>query len=233
MPLPQHMLIDIGARWSSTLVLAEAELALHRWAEDADVLRPFGWGPVRRERFEALVDQLRMRHDAWQAPRSSAPPSPEGSPVAGPGERARARAWLDRAISILEAAELESDEATTALGSIPPPGDGTSTLLAAVEAALSRCRALRPSLDPDAADEAFFREGDAAIVSLDEALDVAPVDPRDRADELDTLDGRVYLSIRGLNRAARRAFANAGEPERAARYVFQFLLQIGRGEDGV
>ncbi|MBI5517962.1 MAG: hypothetical protein HY909_29590 [Deltaproteobacteria bacterium] len=225
------MLIDIGARWSSTLVLAEAELALHRWAEDVEVLRPFGWGPLRRERFEALVDQLRMRHDAWQAPRTSAPPPRDGEPVAGPGERARARSWLDRAISILEAAELESDEATSALGSIPPPGDGTSTLLASVETALARCKALRQVLDPDAATGVFFLEGEAAIEALDKALDVAPVDPRDRADELDTLDGRVYLSIRGLNRAARRAFASAGEPEKAARYVFQFLLQIGKGTD--
>jgi hypothetical protein len=65
MVVPHHVLVELGARWSSALVLAEAEVALHRWSADAEALRPYGWGPSRRERFEGLVDRLRQRHDAW------------------------------------------------------------------------------------------------------------------------------------------------------------------------
>ncbi len=249
MAVPQHVLIDIGSHWSSTLVLAEAELALHRWSEDLPVLRAYGWGGPRREHFERLVDRLRTRRDAWQPPRvpsvpspgrpGSSRPPPGGSPQTGPAaalesareERARARAWLDRAFSILEAAELEHAAAGEALARIPPPGDGTTTLSAAVRVALDRCDALRDHLDPEAADAAFFAQGTALATSLAVALEESPVDPQDRADQLDALDGEVYLTIRGLNRAGRRAFSALGDTSHGDRYTFHFLVTISRGED--
>jgi hypothetical protein len=47
--------------------------------------------------------------------------------------------------------------------------------------------------------------------------------------ELDALDGEIYLAIRGLNRAGQRLWRADGNEARAGRYVFQFLVTIGRG----
>lgn len=216
-------------------MLTEAELALHRWREDVHRLKPYGWGPSRFARFEALVDRLRANHDAWESPRSARSPSSRPPPNdpnldLDRDARVRARGWLARAVSILESAELDTPDASAALGAIPPPGDGTTTLLAATRTAHARCLSLRDRLDPEAADDAFFTEGTSIAEALSRSNGAPPVDARDRADALDALDGEVYLTIRGLNRAARRAFASLGEDARADRYVFQFLVTIGRGE---
>lgn len=203
------------------MVLAEAEVALHRWSADADALRPYGWGPVRRDRFEALVDRLRQRHDAW---------SGRSTPQSATRDALRdARRWFDRALSILEATALDHEDVSEALLDIPQPGVGLGTLRDAVLAALQRCLACRSRLDADAADAAFFEEGAAVLGALAAVDGPNPQDPTVRAEVLDALDGEVFLTVRGLNRAGWRAFHEA-TPERAARYVMQFLVTIGRGE---
>lgn len=223
MAVPHHVLIEIGSRWSSSLVLAEAELALHRWREDIDTLAPYGWGDTGRARFEALVDRLRARHDAWA--RDDAPPAPDDARAT----RTAARRWLDRAVSILEASELEHPAVTAALAALPPPGEGASTLLDALRGALDACHLHRARLDATAADDTFFAEGAARCAALARTLAEQPADPTDRHELLETLDGEVYLTIRGLNRAAARAFA--GDPKRRGeRYAFQFLVTIQRGD---
>lgn len=223
MSVPHHALVELGARWSSALVLAEAELALHRWAPDVEALRPFGWGPTRRARFEVLVDKLRQRHDAWNGGQhDSARPPPGDAVTAG-------RRWLDRAVSILEAASLDAPALEVALGQIPAAGSGAGTLREAIRAALARSLSAQEHLDPDAADPAFFDEGAALLGALDAVDGSDPTDPSTRAEVLDALDGEVFLTVRALNRAAWRAFGEAS-PARAARYVMQFLVTIGRGE---
>lgn len=220
MVVPHHVLVELGARWSSALVLAEAEVALHRWAADADALRPYGWGPTRRERFESLVDRLRQRHDAW-----SGRPAPQRDASDALRD---ARRWVDRALSILEAAALEHDDVNEALGEIPQAGTGVGTLRESVRVALQRCLACQAKLDAEAADAAFFAQGTAALSGLDAIDGPNPQDASVRAEVLDALDGEVFLTIRALNRAAWRAFQESA-PERAARYVMMFLVTIGRG----
>lgn len=201
-------------------MLTEAEVALHRWAADAEALRPYGWGPTRRARFEALVDRLRQRHDAWSG-RSDATPDANDA-LRG------ARRWFDRALSILEAAAFEHEDVSEALEAIPQPGVGVGTLRESLRMALQRCLACRPHLDAEAADAAFFEQGAASLGALD-LLEVSePTDLSVRAEALDALDGEVFLYVRGLNRAAWRAF-HEQDPDRAARYVMQFLVTIGRG----
>jgi hypothetical protein len=226
MAVPHHVLIEIGSRWSSSLVLTEAELALHRWREDAEALRPYGWGEGRRARFEALVDQLRGRHDAWTHHEAAA--SGEGAR----GERTVARRWLDRAVSILEASELEHPSLGAVIAALPPPGEGAATLLDALRAALTACLEQRDRLEPDAADDAFFAEGASHCAAVAAGVGHQPASASDRAELIETLDGEVYLTIRGLNRAATRAFAGDSNG-RARRYVFQFLVTIQRGEESV
>ncbi len=223
MAVPHHVLIDIGSRWSSSLVLAEAELALHRWREDADALRPYGWGEARRRRFESLVDRLRARHDEWAHEHAEA--SAEDARL----ERIAARRWLDRAVSILEASELDHPSLGAVIAGLPPPGEGAATLLDALRAALTACLEHRARLDAEAADDGFFAEGAALCASVAQSLGPEPASASDRAELIETLDGEVYLTIRGLNRAASRAFA-ADPKGRAARYVFQFLVTIQRGD---
>lgn len=220
MVVPHHVLVELGARWSSALVLAEAEVALHRWSADAEALRPYGWGPSRRERFEGLVDRLRQRHDAW-----SGRPAPQRDVMDATRD---ARRWFDRALSILEAASLEHEDVSEALADIPQPGTGVGTLRESLRVALQRCLACRPRLDTDAADASFFELGTAALSALDAVDGPNPRDPSVRAEVLDALDGEVFLTVRGLNRAAWRAFHEAS-PERAGRYVMQFLVTFGRG----
>ena len=140
MAVPHHVLIDIGSRWSSSLVLTEAELALHRWREDAEVLRAYGWGETRRRRFEALVDRLRTRHDAWARAEG-------GDTEDARSERTAARRWLDRAVSILEASELDHPSLGAVLAALPPPGEGAATLLDALRAAVTACLENRTRLD--------------------------------------------------------------------------------------
>lgn len=206
-------------------MLAESELALHRWREDAEALTPYGWGETRRRRFEALVDRLRNRHDAWAHTES-------GDGEEARAERTYARRWLDRAVSILEASELDHPALGAVLASLPPPGEGVATLLDALRGALAACLDNRTKLDAEAADDAFFAEGASLCAAVASGVNNAPASASDRAELIETLDGEVYLTIRGLNRAASRAFA--GDPKgRGARYVFQFLVTIQRGEGSV
>lgn len=224
MAVPHHVLIELGSRWSSSLVLAEAEVALHRWGEDVAAMRAYGWGEGRRLRFEALVDRLRARHDAC-----AAGVEPLGAAEARRAERTAARRWHDRAISILEAAELDHPAIGESLAKLPPPGEGGTTLVEALRAAVSACIAHRARLDPEAADDAFFAEGTRHCAVVSASIDPDAPDAHDRTELLETLDGEVYLTLRGLNRAGQRAFAD--EPARAERYGFQFLVTIQRGDD--
>lgn len=206
-------------------MLAEAELALHRWREDAEVLRAYGWGETRRRRFEALVDRLRTRHDAWAR-------ADGGDTEDARAERTAARRWLDRAVSILEASELDHPSLGAVLAALPPPGEGAATLLDALRAAVTACLENRTRLDVDAADDRFFAEGASLCAAVAAGLGAIPSSASDRAELIETLDGEVYLTIRGLNRAASRAFAGDAKG-RATRYVFQFLVTIQRGEGAV
>lgn len=226
MAVPHHVLIELGSRWSSSLVLAEAEVALHRWREDAIALRAYGWGENRRRRFEALVDRLRARHDAV-----AAGDEPLGAAEARRAERTAARRWHDRAVSILEAAELDHPAVGEALASLPPPGEGGTTLVEALRAAVSACIAQRSRLDPEAADDAFFAEGTRHCAAVAANIDPDGPDALDRTELLETLDGEVFLTLRGLNRAGQRAFAD--DAARASRYGFQFLVTIQRGEESL
>jgi len=226
MAVPHHVLIELGSRWSSSLVLAEAEVALHRWREDSAEMRAYGWGDGRRRRFEALVDRLRARHDA-----AVSGAQPLGAGEARRVERTAARRWHDRAVSVLEAAELDHPAVTDRLAKLPPPGEGGTTLLDAVRAALSACVELRPRLDPESADEAFFSEGTRHCAAVAAGIDPDGADGHDRTELLETLDGEVYLTLRALNRAGRRAFA--GDAGRSGRYEFQFLVSIQRGDEPV
>jgi hypothetical protein len=226
MAVPHHVLIELGSRWSSSLVLAEAEVALHRWSEDVAALRGYGWGEGRRQRFEALVDRLRARHDAV-----ANGAQPLGAAEAQRVERTAARRWHDRAVSILEAGELDHPGIGDALAKLPPPGEGGTTLLEALRAAVSTCIELRARLDPEAADDAFFAEGTRHCAAVAAGIDPNGADGHDRMELLETLDGEVYLTLRGLDRAGRRAFA--GDARRAGRYSFQFLVTIQRGDEPV
>lgn len=226
MAVPHHVLIELGSRWSSSLVLAEAEVALHRWREDAAEMRAYGWGEGRRRRFEALVDRLRARHDA-----AVSGAQPLGAAESQRAERTVARRWHDRAVSILEAAELDHPAIGDALAKLPPPGEGGTTLLEALRAAVSTCIEQRARLDPEAADDAFFAEGTRHCAAVGAGIDPDGADGHDRTELLETLDGEVYLTLRGLNRAGRRAFAS--DARRAGRYEFQFLVSIQRGDEPV
>jgi hypothetical protein len=179
MAVTREALIEIGTRWSSSLVLAEAELALHRWREDVARLRLYGWGEKRRAQFEALVDRLRARHE-------------------------------------------------------PPDAEGSQETLAQLRAVLAQARGLRELLDPEAASDELYAAGETAVYTLEAALGgpaQPPAESTEHRDELDALDGEIYLTIRGLNRAGRRLFRADGNEGRAGRYVFQFLVTIGRDED--
>lgn len=230
MPVARQSLIEIGTRWSSSLVLAEAELALHRWREDVVRLRAYGWGERRRTRFESLVDRLRVRHDALTTLKSLK----LGTAPLEAGARKAARAWLDRAYSVLEAAALEHDAAAEVLATLAPPEDSTAGALAAMRAALEQLRKVRELLDPEAATDEFFAAGETAAWTLEAALGgsvAAAAEASVQRDELDALDGEIYLTICGLNRAGDRLFRADGNEARAARYAFQFLVTIGRGDE--
>ncbi len=226
MAVPHHVLIELGSRWSSSLVLAEAEVALHRWGEDVAAMRAYGWGESRRRRFEALVDRLRARHDA-----SAVGVEPLGAAEARRAERTAARRWHDRAMSILEAAELDHPVVGESLAQLPPPGEGGTTLVEALRAAVSACITHRARLDPEAADDGFFAEGTRHCAAVAAGIDPDGADGHDRTELLETLDGEVYLTLRALNRAGRRAFA--GDAGRSGRYEFQFLVSIQRGDEPV
>jgi hypothetical protein len=224
------MLIEIGTRWPSSLVLAEAELALHRWREDVARLRAYGWGERRRAAFATLVDRLRSHHDAF----STLKGIKVGTvPVEGSARKA-AHVWLDRARSILESAELEHEGASAALEAIPAASETSSTeTIAAVRAALAQLRTLRQVLDAEAATDEFFTAGEAAAFTLEAAVagpDAAAIDTSEHQDELDALDGEIYLTVRGLNHAGVRLFQADGNTARVERYAFQFLVTFARDE---
>ena len=67
--------------------------------------------------------------------------------------------WLDRARSILEAAELEHDAAAAALDALPPNPESSVDVLGASRQAISHLRALRGILDTDAASDELFTTG--------------------------------------------------------------------------
>lgn len=169
-----------------------------------------------------LVDELRKQHDAWSAARRASIP-PDASLVE---LQARGSEWCDRAVSILESAEIEHPEAAQALARIPSPGPRLGSLRDAIRVALDQCEAMRVDLDTDAADAKFFTEGASLLARLDTALDTAQ--GQLQAERMDALDGEIYLMLRGLHRAAQRAFVGR-DPERASRYVLQYLVTISRG----
>jgi hypothetical protein len=90
-------LIELGKRWSSQLVLQEAEGALLRWGEDLPLLIRWGFGSAKRARLAALVSQLEARHKVYQ--------QEVGVKLAATPQEAEAienlRTWAQRAQGIL------------------------------------------------------------------------------------------------------------------------------------
>jgi hypothetical protein len=217
--------IRIGEGWTSDLVLAEARETRNRWKDDLPLLTEYGYGQTKLTDLENLIAQLEARYKLYNAQ--------VGQKLAArPNEAAAitaARTWVKKCQGVLDDL-VENDtvveKSVANLGSRIPT---TATKLKTFASGLLKIATdERNRLDPTAATDKFYKEGDKVIKDLEDASEVK-VTRRDTKEvgtsELDELDGKIYVAISKLNKRARQAHADLGNDTRASQYVFAHLVR--------
>lgn len=222
--LSDPQLITIGRRYGSDDVALEASEAAARWNRDQTSLASYGHGKDALAAFEAD----RKTHDALRASRPEAVTAKKMSVVLRDQHVSDGWAWVDRVVSML-ALPARTDEALdTALGAARPADD--AALAAGIQALAQVLSDARTRLGPDAEVDQRLGEVQALCQALQSSPGTVHTSKSQTVadtEQLDLCDGKLYVWMRELNRAARRAVRNGHLSADVHEYVFHHLKRSG------
>lgn len=215
----------IGARYGSTGVAHESELAEGRWERDVDALARYGHGRSALAKYK----DLRARHQQAMAQRPNAVNAKRHSVLERDARISAAWEWMDAARSnvtplargdakiavVLKSALAENDV------DLPAKIEAMRSLLGDVQSRLPEDANI-PQLLADAATVASGLEGTHGQVHSKRGAAM------EDTFELDRLDGELYVRILDLNAAARRAIRNGKLEAQLSDYRLHFLKRSGR-----
>lgn len=222
--LTDSQFIEIGRRYGSDEVAREAMEAAARWHRDQAQLGSYGFGATALSAFEAD----RTQHDALRAARPQAVATKRIAVVSRDKQVSAGWAWVDRVSSILGTL-ARSDEALAASLAAATPADDAG--LAAGIVALSTVLAgAQGKLPADAQAQQRLAEVPdlcAALQSLPGTVHTSKGQTVADTVQIDLFDGKLYVWIRDLNQAARRAIRNGNLSAGQHEYVFHYLKRSG------
>ncbi len=192
----------IGARHGSHRIADESSRAAARWRRDVAVLARYGHGQAMLDSFLQLNDE----HKTLREKRPEAVAAKE-TVIRERNEAIQsARHWVRQVESLLGVPARKDAALATKLNAALPADD--SALGSAVGALSNLLRELGTSLPEDAGVPALITEGGelgAALGTAPGTVAAARTAKLNDTAEIDLLDGKLYIAMRELNRAGRRA----------------------------
>ena len=219
---PQY--IVIGRRYGSDEVAWEASEAAARWNRDQLPLASYGYGPVTLAVFEAD----RAQHDSLRASRPQALAAKKTAVVLRDKQVSAGWAWVDRVSSALGTLARADQTLATALASAMPLDD--AGLEAGIQSLSNVLSGAKSKLPAEAqADQRLAEVQDlcTALQSVPGTVHTSKGQTVADTVQIDLYDGKLYVWMRDLNQAARRAIRNGNLNARLQEYVFHHLKHSG------
>jgi hypothetical protein len=223
--LKDNRLVVIGRRFGSDAVALEASEASARWRRDEAALAPYGFGASVRTRYEADRNQ----HETLRVSRSQAVANKKLSYAARDQQVSAGWAWVDRVTSVLGVLGLSDETLATETAAASPEDD--AGLVAGIQALAKILAGAKDRLPADCQVEQRLAEAEGLAAELDSSPgSVHTSSGQTVADtaQIDVLDGKLYLWIRELNKAGRRAIRNGHMPGAPQDYAFHHLKHSGK-----
>jgi hypothetical protein len=223
--LNDNLLILIGRRFGSDTVALEAAEASARWSRDESSLASYGFGATVRASYE----EDRSKHETLRVSRSQAVANKKISYATRDLQVSRGWAWVDRVTSTLGVLGLTDEALATEAAAAKPEDD--AGLVAGIQALAKILGGAKDRLPADAQIDQRLAEA----VSLAAELDSSPGSVHTSSGQtvadtaqIDLLDGKLYLWIRELNKAGRRAIRNGHLSAAPQEYTFHHLKHSGK-----
>jgi len=215
----------VGKAYGSDDVAKEASEASARWARDSGVLAEFGFGKSAHAAFE----KTRAEHIALCASRADAIAAKALTVKEKKAILDAAWLWVDKVESILSVLGRDDETVASGLNAAVPSDDaaldsgigGMAELLGEVKARVPEDAAVEVRLG----EVPEVRRQLQAIFGLVSTAKSATV--ADTA-EIDVLDGQLVVTIRFLNRAARKAIRSGALKASLSEYRIHYLDQPRR-----
>lgn len=212
----------IGRRHGSDDVATESSEASARWTRDVKAVASYGQGAGPLATFESL----RAAHAALRAKRPEAVAAKTTSVRGRNTDVAAGWAWIDMTSSVLGGLAMNDAGLAEKINAAVPAAD--SGLGPAIEALAKLLGEYKPSLPADADVDARIAEAPALRAALTAAPGTvagAKASPVVDTADLDLLDGKLYVAMRALNQAARKAIRNGTLNANPSEYRFHHLNQ--------
>lgn len=222
--LKENHLVVIGRRFGSDGVALEAAEAAARWSRDEAALAAYGFGASSRASYE--VD--RSKHEVLRISRSRAVANKKISYAVRDEQVSRGWAWVDRVVSTLDVLGLTDDTLATEAAAARPEDD--AGLEAGIQALAKILATVKDRLPVDAQVDQRLAEAASLAAELGSSPGFVHTSKGQTVSDtvqIDLLDGKLYLWIRELNKAGRRAIRNGHLQASPQDYVFHHLKRSG------
>jgi len=219
---PQYIII--GRRYGSDDIAWEASEVAARWNRDQAQLASYGYGPAALAAFEAE----RAKHDSLRAARPQAIAAKKTSVTLRDKQVSAGWAWVDRVSSALGMLARTDETLATALATATPAND--AGLEAGIQALSNVLTGAKSKLPAEAqADKRLAEAQDlcTALQSMPGTVHTSKGQTVADTVQIDLYDGKLYVWMRDLNHAARRAIRNGNLTAGLQEYVFHHLKHSG------
>jgi hypothetical protein len=222
--LTDAQFIVIGRRYGCDDVAREATDAVARWNRDQGQLASYGFGAAALAAFETD----RAQHETLRAARPQAVAAKKTAVTLRDKQVSAGWAWVDRVSSVLGTVARSDEKLATSLAAAMPADDaGLAAGIQALGAVLNSAKARLPAEAQAEQRLAEVAELCAALVSLTGAVHTSKGQTVADTAQIDLYDGKLYIRIRDLNQAARRAIRNGNLDAGLHEYVFHYLKHSG------
>ena len=222
--LTDSQFIVIGRRYGCDDVAREATDAAARWSRDQAQLACYGYGSAALAAFEAD----RAQHDSLRAARPQAVAAKRTAVALRDKQVSAGWAWVDRVTSVLGMLARSDEKLATSLAAARPVDDaGLAAGIVALGAVLSSAKDKLPAEAQADQRLAEVAELCDALVSLTGAVHTSKGQTVADTAQIDLYDGKLYVWMRDLNQAARRAIRNGNLDAGLHEYVFHYLKHSG------
>ena len=228
MPKTRYMtdpqLIIVGRRYGADEVALEASEALARWKRDLAALASYGYGQGVLDAFAAdLAEHAKLR-----SARPEAVAEKKMSVATRDRQVSSGWAWVDRVTSMLGALARTDQALATALVSATPTDD--AGLEAGIRALATILVETAGRLPADAQADKRLGEVNALCSALQAspgAVHTSKGQTVADTAQIDLYDGRLYMCMRDLNSAGRKAIRNGDLRAGLHEYAFHHLKRSG------
>jgi hypothetical protein len=185
-------------------------------------------GPAHRAPSPRTETEIRAEHDAARNARPDVVAEKKKTVAARDTRVSAAWKWVDKVTSILGNVARDDEHVARRVAEARPADDaGLGTGIGALAKILEDCKS---AVDSDSNADVRVAEAPALASDLASALGAVRAAKEaavaDTAD-IDLLDGKLYIILRDLNAAGRKAIRNGDLKARLGEYVFHYLKRSG------